>query len=54
MKTEALKNFRQKLADKESVYGLWITLESPGITEIAVASGMDWGLRFSFLRFISD
>ena len=42
MKTEALKNFRKKLYNKEKVYGLWITLESPSITEIAVASGMDW------------
>ncbi len=42
MKTEALKNFRQKLFNKQPVYGLWITLESPSITEIAVASGMDW------------
>ncbi|MEO5995766.1 MAG: aldolase/citrate lyase family protein [Chitinophagaceae bacterium] len=42
MKTEALRILRQKLANKESVYGLWITLESASITEIAVASGMDW------------
>lgn len=42
MNTTALKIFRQKLAGREPVYGIWITLESPSITEIAVASGMDW------------
>ena len=42
MKTEAIKIFRRKLAKSESVYGLWITLESASITEIAVASGIDW------------
>lgn len=42
MKTEALRILRRKLANKESVYGLWITLESASITEMAVASGMDW------------
>ncbi|MHB9012393.1 MAG: aldolase/citrate lyase family protein [Ignavibacteriaceae bacterium] len=42
MKTEALKTLRRKLANKESVYGLWVTLESASITEMAVASGMDW------------
>lgn len=42
MKTEALKLLRRKLANNESLYGLWITLESASITEMAVASGMDW------------
>jgi 2-keto-3-deoxy-L-rhamnonate aldolase RhmA/quercetin dioxygenase-like cupin family protein len=42
MKTEALRNFRKKLSDNETVYGLWVTLESASITEIGVASGMDW------------
>ena len=42
MKAGAIKTLRSKLANKESVYGLWITLESASITEIAVASGMDW------------
>ena len=42
MKPSALKKFRHKLATNESVYGLWITLESPSISEIAVAMGMDW------------
>lgn len=42
MKIEALKTLRRKLANKESIYGLWVTLESASITEMAVASGMDW------------
>ncbi|CAN5454416.1 hypothetical protein BH09VER1_BH09VER1_36380 [soil metagenome] len=42
MKAAALRRFRQKLASRQSVYGLWITLESPSITEIAVALGLDW------------
>jgi 2-dehydro-3-deoxyglucarate aldolase/4-hydroxy-2-oxoheptanedioate aldolase len=42
MKTQALKRFRNKLANQEPVYGLWVTLESASITEMAVALGMDW------------
>jgi 2-keto-3-deoxy-L-rhamnonate aldolase RhmA/quercetin dioxygenase-like cupin family protein len=42
MKTKALTHFRSKLDHKEPVYGLWVTLESPSITEMAVALGMDW------------
>lgn len=42
MKTEALQRFRSKLAHDEPVYGLWVTLESASITEMAVALGMDW------------
>lgn len=42
MKTAALKAFRRKLAQDETVLGLWITLESPSITEMAVALGFDW------------
>ena len=42
MKTKALKRFRSKLADNEPVYGLWATLESASVTEMAVALGMDW------------
>ncbi|MCY2936667.1 MAG: aldolase/citrate lyase family protein [Planctomycetota bacterium] len=42
MKTRALKQFRAKLAAGEPVYGLWVTLESASITEMAVALGMDW------------
>ena len=42
MKTPALKKLRGKLADDEPVYGMWITLESPTVTEMAVALGLDW------------
>ncbi|MEO2016356.1 MAG: aldolase/citrate lyase family protein [Fuerstiella sp.] len=42
MKTKALKRFRAKLANNEPIYGLWVTLESASITEMAVALGMDW------------
>jgi 2-keto-3-deoxy-L-rhamnonate aldolase RhmA/quercetin dioxygenase-like cupin family protein len=42
MKVAALQRFRAKLAAGEPVVGLWVTLESPTITEIAVALGLDW------------
>jgi 2-keto-3-deoxy-L-rhamnonate aldolase RhmA/quercetin dioxygenase-like cupin family protein len=42
LKTNALKRFRNKLANSEPIYGLWVTLESASITEMAVALGMDW------------
>lgn len=42
MKTQALNRFRAKLANNEPVYGLWVTLESGTITEMAVALGLDW------------
>ena len=42
MKTQALKTFRDRLTTGESVCGLWVTLESASITEMAVALGMDW------------
>lgn len=42
MKTEALKILRHKLSNKEEVFGLWVTMESASITEMAVALGMDW------------
>ena len=42
MKTQALKKFRTKLAQGNAVYGLWVTLESASITEMAVALGLDW------------
>ncbi|MDQ2863607.1 MAG: aldolase/citrate lyase family protein, partial [Bacteroidota bacterium] len=42
MKTEALKILREKLSRKEEVVGLWVTLESASVTEMAVALGMDW------------
>src|SRR5262249_38567945 len=42
MKTAAVTAFRQQLAADRPPYGLWVTLESPSITEMAVALGLDW------------
>jgi 2-keto-3-deoxy-L-rhamnonate aldolase RhmA len=42
MKTAAIQKLRAKLATDQPVYGLWVTLESASITEIAVAFGLDW------------
>src|SRR5688572_8970168 len=42
MNTAAIRTLRQKLAHDQAVYGLWVTLESPSITEMAVALGLDW------------
>jgi 2-keto-3-deoxy-L-rhamnonate aldolase RhmA/quercetin dioxygenase-like cupin family protein len=42
MKTDAVRSLRRKLAANSPVFGLWVTLESPSITEMAVALGIDW------------
>jgi 2-keto-3-deoxy-L-rhamnonate aldolase RhmA len=42
MKIAALQKLRKKLAADEAVYGLWVTLESASISEMAVALGLDW------------
>src|SRR5215467_5828604 len=42
MKTPAIRKLRQKLAANRPVYGLWVTLDSPAVTEMAVALGLDW------------
>lgn len=42
MNTEAIRHLREKLSNDKPVYGLWVTLESASITEIAVAMGLDW------------
>lgn len=42
MNIRALKGFRQKLAEGQPTYGLWITLESASLTELGVALGIDW------------
>ncbi len=42
MKTPAIHKLRSRLAADQAVYGLWIALESPSITEMAVALGVDW------------
>jgi 2-dehydro-3-deoxyglucarate aldolase/4-hydroxy-2-oxoheptanedioate aldolase len=33
---------KRKLAEQKTTLGLWVTLEAPSITEIAVALGLDW------------
>src|SRR6266446_9519706 len=42
MNTSALKRLREKLAADEPIYGLWVTLESASISEMAVSLGLDW------------
>jgi 2-keto-3-deoxy-L-rhamnonate aldolase RhmA/quercetin dioxygenase-like cupin family protein len=42
MKISALTKLREKLAADKPVYGLWVTLESASISEMAVALGLDW------------
>ncbi len=42
MKVKALQKLRQKLKKNEPIYGLWVTLESASITDMAVAIGLDW------------
>src|SRR5207248_10249346 len=42
MKTPAIKKLRERLAAGNAVYGLWVTLESASISEMAVALGLDW------------
>lgn len=33
---------REKLAQKETALGLWVTMECPSVSEIAVLLGLDW------------
>ena len=42
MKPSACRALRRKLAADEPVFGLWVTLESPSVTEVAVGLGLDW------------
>src|SRR5437870_8005650 len=42
MNVPAIRKLRQKLATNQPAYGLWVTLESASITEMAVALGLDW------------
>ncbi len=41
MNLSAVQSFRKKLSEHQTVRGLWITLASPSISEIAVALGLD-------------
>src|SRR4051794_31208319 len=42
MKTLAIRKLKQKLAANQPAFGLWVTLESPSISEMAAALGLDW------------
>ena len=42
MKVSAIQRLRAKLQSNTPVYGLWITLESASICEMAVTLGLDW------------
>jgi len=42
MKISAIQSLRRKLAADQTAIGLWVTLESPSVTEMAVALGIDW------------
>ncbi len=33
---------RRKLHDHQMTYGMWVTIESPNVTELAVILGLDW------------
>ena len=42
MKVQAVQAIRDKLASDQPVHGIWITLESASVTEMAVALGLDY------------
>jgi 2-keto-3-deoxy-L-rhamnonate aldolase RhmA len=42
MKTAAIRRFRRRLAAETPTFGLWVALEAPAVTEMAVALGLDW------------
>ena len=42
MKIPAIQKLRGKIAARQPAFGLWVTLESPSITEIATTMGLDW------------
>jgi len=42
MKTSACRALRRTLAADRPAFGLWVSLDSPAITEMAVALGLDW------------
>src|SRR4051794_35126897 len=42
MKTAACSALRHTLASDQPAFGLWVTLDSPAITEMAVALGLDY------------
>ncbi len=42
MKPDAIRKLRRNLAADQPVFGLWVTLEAPTITEMAVGLCLDW------------
>lgn len=42
MKTAAIQKLKHKLAAGQAALGIWVTLESSSITEMAVGLGLDW------------
>src|SRR5213078_1171139 len=42
MKTAACQALRRTLAADRPAFGLWVTLDSPAVTEMAVALGLDY------------
>lgn len=42
MNVAALRKLRSKLAADQTTFGLWVTLESASVTEIAVGLGLDY------------
>src|SRR5258706_10041996 len=42
MKPAAVQALRRTLAANRPAFGLWVTLEAPAVTEMAVALGLDW------------
>lgn len=42
MKTAAIAKLREKLSRDDCAFGLWVTLADAGVTEMAVALGVDW------------
>ena len=42
MNTAAVRRLRQKLAADTPAFGLWVTLDAPAVTEMAVALGLDY------------
>jgi 2-keto-3-deoxy-L-rhamnonate aldolase RhmA len=42
MKAKAIQRLHAKIAADQPVYGLWVTLESASVSEMAVTLGLDW------------
>src|SRR5690348_10270677 len=37
-----VNRFREQLVEGRTTFGLWVTLESPSVTEIATDIGLEW------------